>query len=138
MKPGPNQGWAQITIYIRMLEKKKKQQIIKKFQLHEGDTGSNEVQIAILAAEIEELASHLKSHHKDHSSRRGLLRKVSSRRNLMRYLKKENPASYEELVKKLKIKPVRVITKADGATVEVEEDLSDDVDIIGQSHESAA
>lgn len=121
-----------------MLDKKKKQQLIKKFQLHEGDTGSNEVQIAILAAEIEELASHLKTHAKDHSSRRGLLRKVSSRRNLMRYLKKENPASYEELVKKLKIKPVRVITKADGASVEVEEDLSDDVDIIGQNHESAS
>ncbi len=121
-----------------MLEKKKKQQIIKKFQLHEGDTGSNEVQIAILAAEIEELANHLKTHAKDHSSRRGLLRKVSSRRNLMRYLKKENPQSYEDLVKKLKIKPARVISKPDGSTVEVEEDLADDVDIIKQSNDSAS
>src|SRR3989344_7780583 len=103
-----------------MLEKKKKQQIIKKVQLHEGDTGSNEVQIAILAAEIEELASHLKTHAKDHSSRRGLLRKVSSRRNLMRYLKKENPQSYEDFVKKLKIKPARVITKPDGSVAVVE------------------
>ncbi len=118
-----------------MLDKKKKQQIIKKFQLHEGDTGSNEVQIAILAAEIEELAGHLKTHAKDHSSRRGLLRKVSSRRNLMRYLKKENPKSYEELVKKLKIKPARVISKPDGSTVEVEDDLSDE-DLMKQNHES--
>ncbi len=119
-----------------MLEKKKKQQIIKKFQLHEGDTGSNEVQIAILAAEIDELAGHLKTHAKDHSSRRGLLRKVSSRRNLMRYLKKENPESYEELVKKLKIKPVKVISKPDGSTVEIEEDLSDDVDIIAKNNDA--
>src|SRR5690348_9363758 len=117
-----------------MLDKKKKQQIIKKFQTHEGDTGSNEVQIAILAAEIEDLAEHLKVHPKDHSSRRGLLRKVSSRRNLMRYLKKENPKSYEDLIKKLKIKQVRTIAKPDGTTVEVEEDLADEADIIGQNH----
>ncbi len=119
-----------------MLDKKKKQQIIKKFQVHEGDTGSNEVQIAILAAEIDELAEHLKTHPKDHSSRRGLLRKVSSRRNLMRYLKKENPASYEELVKKLKIKPARVIAKADGTKVEVEEEVGDDMDIMASGHDS--
>jgi dCMP deaminase len=73
-----------------MLDLKKKQQIIKKYQTHAGDTGSSEVQIAILTAEIDELIEHLKSHHKDHSSRRGLLRKVSARRRLMRYLKKEN------------------------------------------------
>ena len=122
---------------FRMLEKKKKQAIIKKFQTHAGDTGSNEVQIAILVAEIEELADHLKSHPKDHSSRRGLLRKVSSRRNLMRYLKKENPESYEQLVKKLKIKPAKVITKPDGATIEVEEELAEEIELIGQKHESA-
>ncbi len=120
-----------------MLDKKKKQAIIKKFQTHAGDTGSNEVQIAILAAEIEELAEHLKSHPKDHSSRRGLLRKVSSRRNLMRYLKKENLESYEKLVKKLKIKPAKVITKPDGSTVVVEEELADDIDIIGNKNESS-
>ncbi len=120
-----------------MLEKKKKQAIIKKFQTHAGDTGSNEVQIAILAAEIEELAEHLKTHPKDHSSRRGLLRKVSSRRNLMRYLKKENPESYEQLVKKLKIKPAKVITKPDGSTTVVEEELADELELIGNSHESA-
>ncbi len=120
-----------------MLEKKKKLNIIKKFQLHKGDTGSNEVQIAILAAEIDDLAEHLKVHPKDHSSRRGLLRKVSSRRNLMRYLKKENPKSYEDLIKKLKIKSARVITKPDGSTVEIEEELGDEIDVMSQSHDAA-
>ena len=120
-----------------MLDKKKKQQIIKKFQTHAGDTGSNEVQIAILVAEIEELAEHLKTHPKDHSSRRGLLRKVSSRRNLMRYLKKENPESYENLVKKLKIKPAKVIVKPDGATASDEEELTDELELIGQKNDSA-
>jgi len=94
-----------------MLENKKKARIIKKYQTHEGDTGSSEVQIALLTAEIEELVGHLKSHHKDHSSRRGLLRKVNTRRRLMRFLKKENLKSYEELVKKLKLKEARKIAK---------------------------
>jgi len=96
-----------------MLDKKKKQRIIKKYQTHEGDTGSSEVQIAILNSEIAEIADHLKLHPKDHSSRRGLLRKVNSRRNLLKFLKKENLKSYEELTKKLKIKQPRVITKPD-------------------------
>ena len=120
-----------------MLDKKKKQQLIKKYQTHAGDTGSNEVQIAILAAEIEELVEHLKKHSKDHSSRRGLLRKVSSRRNLMRYLKKENPESYENLIKKLKIKGPRLILKPDGTSSAVEEDLGEEMDIIGHGNEPA-
>ena len=62
---------------------------MKRFATHEGDTGSSEVQIAILSAEIDELVDHLKKHPKDHSSRRGLLRKVSTRRRLLRFLKKE-------------------------------------------------
>lgn len=94
-----------------MLENKKKQSVIKKFQTHEGDTGSSEVQIAILTAEIDELVEHLKQHPKDYSSRRGLLRKVCSRRRLMRFLKKENQESYDELTKKLKIKQPRVIAQ---------------------------
>mgnify|MGYP004000965861 FL=1 len=94
-----------------MLSKKKKQSVIKKYQLHTGDTGSTEVQIAILSTEIDELAGHLKLHHKDHSSRRGLLRKVGERRRLLRYLKKENAVSYEELVKKLKLKQAKVLAK---------------------------
>lgn len=90
-----------------MLGKTKKQRIIKKYQSHEGDTGSSEVQIAILTAEIDELASHLKEHHKDHSSRRGLLRKVGERRRLLRYLQRENAKSYQELVAKLKLKQAK-------------------------------
>jgi len=92
-----------------MLDNKKKQQIIKKFATHTGDTGSSEVQIAILTYEIEELAEHLKAHPKDHSSRRGLLRKVSARRRLISYLKKDNPESFDELAKKLKVKQARAI-----------------------------
>ncbi|MBI4093109.1 MAG: 30S ribosomal protein S15 [Candidatus Kerfeldbacteria bacterium] len=86
------------------LEKSAKNRIIRKFKTHEGDTGSPEVQIAILTAEIEQLTGHLKEHKKDFSSRRGLLRKVGLRRRLLHYLQKENPSSAEELVKKLKLK----------------------------------
>ena len=112
-----------------MIDSKKKQSIIKKFQTHEGDTGSSEVQIAILTAEMDELINHLKLHPKDHSSRRGLLRKVSSRRSLMRYIKKENPKSYETLMKKLKIKQPRVVAKPgakeNGVTEEGAEEEAD-------------
>lgn len=94
-----------------MLSKDKKQKVIKKFQTHEGDTGSSEVQIAILSAEIDELAEHLNIHHKDHSSRRGLLRKVGERRRLMRYLQKENPTSFEALGKKLRLKQVKELAR---------------------------
>ncbi len=87
-----------------MLDPKRKQEIIKKFQLHKDDTGSSEVQIAILTAEIEELSKHLKKHYHDFSSRRGLLKKISQRRRLIKYLAKENPESLEKLAKKLKIR----------------------------------
>ncbi|OGH64306.1 MAG: 30S ribosomal protein S15 [Candidatus Magasanikbacteria bacterium RIFCSPHIGHO2_01_FULL_41_23] len=95
-----------------MLAKQKKLNIIKKYQVHKGDTGSSEVQIAILSAEIDELAGHLKAHHKDHSSRRGLLRKVGERRRLLRYLQRENAVSYEDLIKKLKLKGAKQIDEA--------------------------
>lgn len=87
-----------------MLDKNRKDAIIKKFKTHANDTGSSQVQIAILSEEIRELTEHLKIHKKDHSSRRGLLRKVSLRRSLLKYLAKEDLAAYEELVKKLKLK----------------------------------
>lgn len=86
------------------LTKTKKQNIIKKFKTHDSDTGSAEVQIAILTEEIDELTQHLKKHKKDHSSRRGLLRKVGTRRRLLYYLEKEDPEGYQRLIKKLKIK----------------------------------
>ncbi|PIZ98981.1 MAG: 30S ribosomal protein S15 [Candidatus Komeilibacteria bacterium CG_4_10_14_0_2_um_filter_37_10] len=87
-----------------MLDKKKKNQIIEKFKTHANDTGSPEIQIAILTAEIAELTEHLKIHKKDFSSRRGLIRKVNQRRKLLRYLEKTNEQSFDSIVKKLKIK----------------------------------
>lgn len=100
-----------IILWHVMLDKQKKQKLIKKFQTHADDTGSSEVQIAILSAEMDELAEHLKQNPKDHSSRRGLLKKVGERRRLLRYLKKENAKSYEDLIKKLKLKQTKVLEK---------------------------
>ena len=71
------------------------------FQRHERDTGSSEVQVAILTKEIAALTEHLKANKKDHSSRYGLLRKVANRRNLLDYLKRENEESYKALIAKL-------------------------------------
>lgn len=90
-----------------MIDKKKKERIIKKFQTHEGDTGSPQVQIAILTAEVKDLTGHLQEHKKDFSSRRGLLKKVGERRRLLKYLAKENKKAYEGLITKLKLKDIR-------------------------------
>ncbi len=90
-----------------MLDPKKKQALINKFKTHENDTGSTEVQIAILTEEIKELTKHLQIHKKDHSSRRGLLKKLGERKRLLRYLNLENAESYEKLVKELKLRVSR-------------------------------
>ena len=87
-----------------MLTVKKKEVIIGKHQRHESDTGSPEVQVAILSQKINELAAHLKDNKKDHHSRRGLLKMVSDRRAHLKYLKKKSEAKYNTLVKKLGIK----------------------------------
>ena len=87
-----------------MLEKKTKERIIEKYKVHATDTGSPQVQIAILSEEIKQLAEHLKSHKKDFSSRRGLLKKVSERRRLLKYLEREDEQAYATLVEKLKLK----------------------------------
>ena len=87
-----------------MITKLQKDNVIKKYATHKGDTGSPQVQIALLTAEIEDLTKHLQSHKKDFSSRRGLLKKVGQRRRLMKYLKKDNADAYEKLIKALKIK----------------------------------
>jgi len=89
-----------------MLDKKKKEKIIAKYKTHNSDTGSAHVQIAILTEEIKELTKHLKTHKKDFSSRRGLLRKVSERRRLLSYLKREDEKAYQDLLKDLKLKVV--------------------------------
>ncbi|MBI2415325.1 MAG: 30S ribosomal protein S15 [Candidatus Kerfeldbacteria bacterium] len=87
-----------------MISKEQKNKIIQKYATKQGDTGSPQVQIALLSHEIQDLGEHLKTHKKDFSSRRGLLRKVGQRRRLLRYLKKENKSGYEQLIKALKLK----------------------------------
>lgn len=82
---------------------KNKQEIIKKHRIHKTDTGSAEVQIAILTEEINNLTEHLKKNKKDNSSRRGLLMKVAKRRKLLNYLKREDEKRYEAIKKKLKL-----------------------------------
>ena len=89
---------------IIMITKEMKQQIIKDYQLKEGDTGSPEVQIAILTERIAELTEHLKVNPKDHHSRRGLLMMVGQRRGLLAYLKKSDLEGYRALIEKLGIR----------------------------------
>lgn len=82
----------------------KKQEIIKNFGLSEGDTGSAEVQCAIITERINNLTEHMKKHHKDFHSRRGLLILVSRRRHLLSYLKKHAPERYNDLISKLQLR----------------------------------
>ncbi len=94
-----------------MLDKKAKEKIIKKFRVHDTDTGSPQVQIAILTEEIKELTEHLKKHKHDFSSRRGLLKKVGERRKLLKYLQKENAEQFKDLAEKLKLKIAQKLIK---------------------------
>ncbi len=87
-----------------MLTKTKKAKIIKETRTHDLDTGSADVQIAVLTKRIDELAKHLKKNHKDNHSRRGLLQLVADRQTHMKYLKKKSPSRYESLMKKLDLK----------------------------------
>ena len=87
-----------------MIAKDKKTDIIKAYARKEGDTGSPEVQIAILTARINELTEHLKQNPKDHHSRRGLLMMVGRRRGMLQYLQKKDLEGYRELIKKLGIR----------------------------------
>ena len=87
-----------------MISKEKKQAIMKEYARCEGDTGSPEVQVAVLTARIQELTEHLQTHHKDHHSRRGLLKMVGHRRNLLVYLYNKDVERYRSLVKKLGIR----------------------------------
>lgn len=84
-----------------MLKGDEKKALIDEYKKHETDTGSPEVQIALLSREIAELTEHLKTHKKDHHSRRGLLMKVGKRRRLLNYLKKEDVERYRTLIKQL-------------------------------------
>ncbi|MBQ7131948.1 MAG: 30S ribosomal protein S15 [Oscillospiraceae bacterium] len=87
-----------------MLLKDEKSAVIEANKLHEGDTGSPEVQIAILTRRINDLTEHLKVHKKDHHSRRGLLKMVGKRRNLLNYLMKKDINRYRQCIEKLGIR----------------------------------
>lgn len=84
--------------------KEKKTELINQFGIHEGDTGSPEVQIALLSTQISALTEHFKVHAKDHHSRRGLLKMVSQRRKLLDYLKRKDNDRYREIIKELGIR----------------------------------
>ncbi len=84
-----------------MLTKQRKQEIIGDFETHEGDTGSPEVQIAILTKRINELTEHFKTHRKDHASRRGLLKMVGTRSALLKYVKNKDVKRYQKIISRL-------------------------------------
>ncbi|MFZ2205641.1 MAG: 30S ribosomal protein S15 [Minisyncoccia bacterium] len=84
-----------------MLTTKKKQAVIKKNQVHDKDTGSSEVQVAVLSTQIDELAKHLKKHKKDLHSRRGLIKMVADRRTHLKYLMRKSKPRYDALMKKM-------------------------------------
>ncbi len=86
------------------LTQEKKQEIITEYQIHETDTGSSNLQIALLTARINLLTEHLKENKKDHSSRRGLLKLIGQRKSLLKYLKREKPSEYQSLIAKLGIR----------------------------------
>lgn len=111
-----------------MLDKKAKQRIINRFKVHETDTGSPQVQIAILTEEITQLTEHLKMHKHDYSSRRGLLRKVGERRRLLKYLQREDEKSFMELAAKLKLKIAKKMIEEEDERKRIEAELlSDDI-----------
>ena len=84
-----------------MLTKQKKESIISDFETHDGDTGSPEVQIALLTRKINDLTEHLKIHRKDHASRRGLLKMVGTRSALLKYVSKKDVRRYQEIISRL-------------------------------------
>ncbi len=93
-----------------MLTKRIKDKIIASFKTHKSDTGSAPVQIALLTREIESLTQHLRLHKKDYSSRRGLIKKVSQRRRLLKFLRQDAPEQFEKVIKKLKLRRPAEIT----------------------------
>ena len=84
-----------------MIAAERKQSVIETHRVHDKDTGSSEVQVALLTERINELSDHFKAHAKDHHSRRGLLRIVSQRRRLLEYLRHSSPVRYQELIQRL-------------------------------------
>jgi small subunit ribosomal protein S15 len=84
-----------------MLTKQEKEKIVDDFETHESDTGSPEVQVAILTRRINDLTEHLKNHRKDHASRRGLLKMVGTRSALLKYVSKKDVKRYQEIISRL-------------------------------------
>lgn len=84
-----------------MLAKSQKAEVVKNFALKEGDTGSSEVQVALLTKRIEDLSTHFASHNKDHSSKRGLLQLIGQRKALLKYLASQDTARYQNLIQRL-------------------------------------
>jgi len=96
--------YATVVAHKNMLSKTRKQKVVREAGIHGKDTGSPEVQIAILTKRIGELSTHLKEHKKDTHSRRGLLSMVADRQSHLRYLQKKNTRRYNAIVKKLELK----------------------------------
>ena len=101
MSRHPSGPFAEGTI---VLSKERKTEVISTYKTHDGDTGSPEVQVALLSERISYLTEHFKSHAKDHHSRRGLLKLVGQRRRLLDYLKRKDTDRYAELIKRLGIR----------------------------------
>lgn len=120
-----------------MLDKKAKQKIINKFKLHATDTGSSQVQIAILTEEIKQLTKHLKQHKHDHSSRRGLLKKVSERRRLLKYLQKEDEKAFNKLAKTLKLKIAKKMIEEEEARQKIEDEILAKQELKAEAAEAA-
>ena len=119
-----------------MLTRKDKQKIIAKFRTHDNDTGSPQVQIAILTEEIKQLTEHLKKHKHDHSSRRGLLKKVGERRRLLKYLQKEDEKSFKDLTSRLKLKIAKRMQEEEDERVRIEEELNKKDEIKAEEEET--
>lgn len=104
LKSLEGQAFRDRSAPVSVLARERKADVINRFRTHQSDTGSPEVQIAILSERIGELTEHFKSHKKDHASRRGLLMMVSKRRRLLDYLKKYDTERYKDVIQKLGIR----------------------------------
>jgi len=96
-----NRGLKNLEVNRMAISQERKNEIINQFKVHENDTGSPEVQIAVLTEEINKLNDHLRVHKKDHHSRRGLMKMVGRRRNLLTYLRNKDVQRYRELINRL-------------------------------------
>lgn len=111
-----------------MLDKKGKEKVIKKYQTHENDTGSSQVQIAVLTEEIKYLTKHLQIHKKDNSSRKGLIRKINERKKLLKYFQNENNEEFNKLVTSLKLKIGKKIQERKEEENKIDKDIEKEME----------